>query len=144
MSWKCISLRALLPLLATAAAACGGTDLTLPSESVAAKIAITQGNGQNAHGSSHLPDRPPGQVTDSRGLAVPNQPVDFTIATGGGDVSPASAPTDADGQAGTNWTLGPAAGAQTVTAAAVGNGAPANLSVTFSASALTAAPARLT
>jgi hypothetical protein len=136
-------LLALVSLLATAAG-CGGSDLTLPSESVAAKIAITQGNGQNAPVSSPLPERLVVKVTDSRGLAVPNQPVDFTIATGGGNVSPASATTGADGQAGTNWTLGPAAGAQTVTAAAVGNGAPANLSVTFSASALTAAPARLT
>lgn len=144
MSRKCISLRGLLPLLAGAAAACGGSDLTLPSESVAAKIEITQGNGQNAPVSTLLPQRLLVKVTDSRGLAVPNQPVEFTIATGGGNVSPASATTGADGQAGTAWTLGSAAGAQTVTAATIGNGAPANLSVTFSASALTAAPARLT
>jgi len=133
----------LVPLLATAAG-CGGSDLTLPSESVAAKIAITQGNGQNALVSSPLPERLLVKVTDSRGLPVPDQPVNFTVATGGGNVSPASATTGADGQAGSNWTLGPAAGAQTVTAAAVGNGAPANVTVTFSASALTAAPARLT
>jgi Bacterial Ig domain/Bacterial Ig-like domain (group 3) len=144
MFQKRISLRGFFALLAVAAVGCGGSDLTLPSEGVAAKIAITQGNGQNAIVSSLLPQRLVVKVTDSRDRPVPDQRVDFTVATGGGTVAPASATTGADGQAGSAWTLGPAAGAQTATAAAVGNGAPANLSVTFTASALTAAPAKLT
>jgi large repetitive protein len=138
------ALPVLLTLGALGGVGCGGSDLTLPSQGVAAKIAITQGNGQNGTVSTLLPIRLLVKVTDSRGQPVPDQRVDFTVTTGGGSAAPTSAATGADGQAGATWTLGPAAGAQSLTATAVGNGAPANLSVAFVASALTAAPAKLT
>ena len=138
------ALAAFLTLSAIGGVGCGGSDLTLPNEGVAAKIAITQGNGQNGTVSTLLPARLVVKVTDSRGQPVPDQRVDFTVAAGGGSAAPTSATTGADGQADATWTLGPAAGAQSLTATAVGNGAPSNLSVAFAASALTSAPAKLT
>ena len=109
MSLRHIALRCFVAL-AAALAGCSGGDLTLPSEGLAAKIAIASGNGQNATVSSVLPANLVVRVTDSRDQPVPNQPVDFTVTGGGGSVSPASATTGADGLAGTRWTLGPSAG----------------------------------
>ncbi|HUF25596.1 MAG TPA: Ig-like domain-containing protein [Gemmatimonadaceae bacterium] len=53
-------------------------------------------------------------VTDGFGNAVPNVPVVFAIRTGA--LTTARAMTDARGRAATRWTLGAAAGAQTLTA----------------------------
>ncbi len=58
-------------------------------------------------------------------------------ATGNGAVDPVSVQTGADGIAATSWTLGPAAGMQTATAAVAGaTGSP----VTFSATAVAVGP----
>jgi hypothetical protein len=132
------------PVLATiAAAACGGSDLTLPNEGLAAKIVVVKGDAQSATVSSVLPESLVVRVTDSRDQPVGNQRVDFLVDAGGGAVSPGSTTTGADGIARTLWTLGSTAGPQRVIARATGSNAPANLSVTFNASALTAAPAKL-
>lgn len=130
-------------LAAIAAAGCGGSDLTLPNEGVAAKIVVVKGDAQSATVSSVLPESLVVRVTDSRDQPVGNQRVDFLVDAGGGAASPGSTTTGADGLARTLWTLGPSAGPQRVIARATGNNAPANLSVTFNASALTAAPAKL-
>jgi len=136
-------LRCFSALVVIAAAGCGGSDLTLPSEGLAAKIVVAKGDAQSATVSSVLPESLVVRVLDSRDRPVGNQRVDFTVDVGGGSVSPASTTTGADGFAGTSWKLGSAAGAQRVTARATGNGAPADLTVSFTASALTAAPAKL-
>lgn len=63
----------------------------------------------------------------------------FAVASGNGSVEPASATTNASGQARTTFTLGPAAGAQTVTAT-VGTLKP----VMFTATANAGAAVRIT
>ncbi|MDB4907949.1 MAG: hypothetical protein JWO05_2733 [Gemmatimonadetes bacterium] len=74
-------------------------------------------------------------VANKNGVAVANAPVTFAVTAGGGQVGSASVNTNAQGQASTSWTLGSAAGTQTVTATVAG--LPV---VTFTALA-TAAPA---
>ena len=143
MPLRHIALRCLPAFAALAVAACGGSGLTLPNEGLAAKIVIVKGDAQSATVSSVLPESLVVRVTDSRDQAVGNQRVDFLVDVGGGAVSPGSTTTSADGVARTLWTLGPTAGPQRVIARATGNSAPANLNVTFNASALTAAPAKL-
>ena len=76
------------------------------------------------------------EVRDANGNPQPGTTVDFTVTSGGGLVSPNSAVTDANGQAGTTLTLGGVAGANTVSAAAAGIG-----SISFSATATPATAA---
>jgi hypothetical protein len=66
-------------------------------------------------------------VKDGAGKPVPNAGVTIAVTAGGGPLSATSAATDATGQAQTTLTLGPAAGANTVTATTPGAAA----SVTF-------------
>jgi hypothetical protein len=129
-------------LAALAAAGCGGDEITLPAQGVPAKITIVGGNGQSEPVASVLPDRLVVRVTDSRDQPVANQPVTFSAA-GGGSMSPATATTAADGTASAQWTLRPTAGVQQATARVTGEHAPPNLTVSFSASGLTAAPTKV-
>ena len=69
-------------------------------------------------------------VTNTAGLRVANARVAFTVSEGGGSVSPATDSTDANGVAATQWTLGPVAGRNTVTASVIkSDGAPDTLVV---------------
>lgn len=78
-------------------------------------------------------------VRDAVGNPVANVAVTFAV-TGGGQVGAATASTDAQGRASAgSWTLGPQAGAQTVTASAPGAG-----SVQFVATAGVGAATQLT
>ena len=56
------------------------------------------------------------RVGNRVGLPVSGATVTFRIATGGGSVSPATVVSDSLGRATATWTLGPTAGAQTLTA----------------------------
>ncbi len=56
------------------------------------------------------------EVIDQDGLQSANQEVTFTVRGGGGAVAPATVTTGADGRAETRWTLGPAAGLNTLAA----------------------------
>lgn len=140
-------IRSLRPWLtaATAAAfaACGGTDLTLPSDSVAAKIVIVSGDKQEGVVGGKLSDKLVVRVTDSRDRPVEHQQVTFTPAAGQGTAVPATATTNADGRAEAEWVLGPSAGAQQLTAKPTGSGAPENLSVTFTATATASLAAKV-
>jgi adhesin/invasin len=138
-----IAVRCHSALILIAAAGCGGSDLTLPNESVAANITIVKGDHQSAAIGSALADSLVVRVTDSRNQPVANQPLTFAVVTGGGSVSPSSTTTNSDGTAQTRWVLGPTAGAQQATAKATGNGAPADLSVAFNATATASAPAKI-
>jgi hypothetical protein len=122
--------------------ACGGSDLVLPNEGVAARIDIVQGDGQTATVGSALPENLVVRVLDSRDRPVAGQRVDFA-ASGSGVVTPASPSTDADGRAAAQWVLGPATGSQSATARPVGNGAPSNLAVSFTATATASRAARV-
>jgi hypothetical protein len=128
---------------ALGAIACGGTDLTLPSDSVAAKIVVVSGDAQLGTVGTTLAGKLVVRVTDSRNRPVENQQVTFAPAGGNGTAVPPTATTNADGQAQADWVLGAAAGAQQLVATATGNGAPANLAVTFTASATSSTASKL-
>ena len=77
-------------------------------------------------------------VRDASGNAKAGIDVLFSVATGGGSVTPATATTDAQGYATATWTLGSTIGAQTLTAQSGGlTGSPFTVSATA-----TAAPTR--
>ena len=103
----------------------------------AAAIAISAGNAQSGLVGTALANPLVVVVRDANQNPVANHPVTFAVATGGGSLSATSVPTNAQGLASTRLTLGPAAGANTVTASSNGlAGSP----LTFSAMG-TAAPA---
>ncbi|PMB04903.1 Ig domain-containing protein group 1 domain-containing protein [Fischerella thermalis CCMEE 5273] len=98
---------------------------------------ITKVSGDNQTGATGatLPNPLVVQVKDSAGNPQSGVTVNFAVTSGGGSVSPASAVTNASGQASTTLTLGASPGAissvtNTVSATANGIG-----SVTFSATA---------
>jgi hypothetical protein len=110
--------------------------LTLPGDAVPAHIDIVTGDDQAGVVGSALPLPLVVLVTDSLDRAVVDQTVEFSVQTGGGQITPASVTTGSDGRASATWTLGPGAGLQQVRAQAVGGGAPATLLVAFSATAI--------
>jgi hypothetical protein len=101
-----------LPLLN---AACGGDNLTLPSEGAPAQITITGGSGQQARAGTALKDSLIARVTDTQNRPVQGATVEFVLTEdgGGGTVSPASATTDAEGNARAAITLGSESGTMT-------------------------------
>lgn len=113
-----------------------GDKVTLPGDSDPAHLVLVTGDAQAGIAGSALPLPLVVKVTDVLGRPVPSQNVEFTVETGGGQVSPASMTTGADGRASTTWTLGPSAGAQQVMAQAVGGQAPDNLVFAFGATAI--------
>lgn len=137
--------RVLLPVVAAlAATACGGGDVVLPSEGVAAKILVVSGNNQAGVVGATLVDSLIVRVTDSKDRPVQNQQVTFSPGNAAsGQAVPPTAMTNADGRAGVKWVLGTVAGAQTMVAKPTGNSAPASLSASFAATAATSAVAKL-
>lgn len=99
---------------------------------VAAQIASAGGNNQAAPAATTLPTPLSVRVSDAHGNPVAGVNVSWTVLTGGGAVSAASSPSDANGIGATQLTLGPKTGPQTVSASATGlTGSP----VTFTAAA---------
>jgi hypothetical protein len=95
-----------------------------------ARVVVTGGNGQQAQVGEMLPVRPTITVYDDQGVPVPDASVQFSMASGGGQFAP-DRRTDSLGVATVVWRLGPQAGTQQLTAAAVG----VEQSVTFTATA---------
>jgi Bacterial Ig-like domain (group 2) len=97
-----------------------------------ASITIYAGDGQSGPRGSQLSDPLCTNVLDAAGNWIVGAVVSYVVATGGGVLANPTAPeTDASGVAiSGQWTLGPAAGPQTVTASSSGAG-----SVTFTATA---------
>ena len=86
-----------------------------------ATLTVQAGNGQSAAAGSTLPIAPSVLVRDNRGNPVAGVQVQFIVTTGGGSVSPSVTTTNAQGIAtATQWQLGSAAGAQTLTARVAG------------------------
>lgn len=82
-----------------------------------ASVAGTAGDGQSATVGTAVATPPAVVVRDAGGTPVAGVAVTFAIASGGGSVSGGSASTGADGVATVGrWTLGDAAGANTLTA----------------------------
>jgi PKD repeat protein len=89
--------------------ACGGDNLTLPSEGQPAHIEIVgDGNGQTGSINTPLPLPLTFLVTDLQNRPVPGAAVNFVLQEdgNGGQVTPTSDTTDASGQVSTSITLG--------------------------------------
>lgn len=111
--------------------ACGGSggDGTGPAPS-AQSIAIVSGDQQRARITRALPEPVVVVARTAAGAPVPGATITFSPASG--TVEPTSATTDASGRASTRWTLGPSAGAQTLTAR-LASGSGSLLSITATA-----------
>jgi Tol biopolymer transport system component len=102
-----------------------------------ATLVAESGSGQSGPASGTLPQPLVARVTAADGLGVRGLWVRFVVTAGGGTVSPDSALTDSTGRAQTSWSLGEAAGDQTVTASTA---RLAGTTITFSATAVSAQP----
>lgn len=109
-----------LPVLA--ALGCGGGDLVLPSPAEPAAIEIVEGDEQSGTPGQPLQDALVVRLMDTAGLAIPGHEVTWVVSTGGGSVTPGLDTTDGQGRATAEWTLGPDAGPNTVSAVAAGVG----------------------
>lgn len=69
-------------------------------------LAKVAGDGQRALGGTQLPIPLSALVQDAFGNPVPSSAVDFSVTSGGGQVSPESSETNEAGVASTWWTLG--------------------------------------
>lgn len=98
----------------------GGGGMLVSTPPPAYQLAIVSGNSQSANAGSPLANPLVVLVTDASQHPVSGQTVTFTVASGGGSVSPQTATTDTSGQAQTTLTLGPQSGANTVTATLAG------------------------
>ncbi len=112
-----------------------GTPTTIAANSV-----VTQ----SATAGSNVAAPPSVVVTDVNGTPVPGVSVTFALTAGGGSITPASPATVVTNASGiatlTSWTLGTAAGANTLTATATGlSGSP----VTFNATGTVGAPTQI-
>ena len=82
-------------------------------------VGIVSGNNQNAGPIAALPNPLVVIVTDGAGDPAVGVTVTWSVASGGGSVTPLTSVTGADGTASTTWTLG-TAGAQAVQALVAG------------------------
>lgn len=108
-------LLALASLLA-AVANCRGSNATSPSPPHASAIAVSDGNNQSGTVATALPHPLAVKVSDQSGNPFSGATVAWSVATGGGSLSPLSATTDGNGLATTQWTLGQTAGPNRATA----------------------------
>ena len=99
-----------------AAAACGGSDLTLPPGEGSTGLEIVQGDEQTGPAGTRLADPLIVRLVDPAGNGTANRTVLWVIKAGGGAVTPATGMTDAEGFASAEWTLGPVPGQNVVEA----------------------------
>ena len=81
-----------------------------------ASLVVTAGDGQEGTAGSPLPEAVVVRADDAGGSPAPDVPVMFAAAEGHGSADPGSVITDPGGLARTSWTLGNAAGVQSLTA----------------------------
>ncbi len=111
----------------------------LAVQPVANGIQVQSGNTQQAPAGTALAQPLVARVLAADALGVQGVVVTFAVVTGSGTLSALVDTTDVAGDVTTQWTLGPAAGAQSVTATAVGVTGIA----TFTATATVTAPVAL-
>jgi hypothetical protein len=99
--------------------ACGG-DAATSSDPSPASLIVVQGTNQAVQGGKELPNAIVLRVLTTDGKPVEKVPIGFTVATGGGSVTPGSVLTDANGEARTKWVLGPTAPEQSLKAVVAG------------------------
>src|SRR5256886_530007 len=127
----------------TATATIGGTATTVTFSITATAAGASQmtaagGDGQTGTVGATLPTSLAVRVADQFNNPVAGVTVTWTPPSGSGSVNPPTSTSNASGIAATRWTLGTAAGPQTVQA--TGAGSPVN----FSSIATAGAPAQLT
>ncbi len=122
-------------VLAALTASCGDS-VTLPDEGEAAVLELVSGDDQAGPAGAVLALPLVVRVIDTEGLPVPGQEVTFHVESGGGSAEPATVTTAADGLASATWTLGGAAGAQTLVASTLQGGSGDPLEVPFTATAI--------
>jgi hypothetical protein len=103
------------------------------------QMALYAGNAQTATVGTAVATAPSVRVRDSHGNGVAGVTVTFAVASGNGSITGASAVTNATGVATVGgWTLGTAAGANTLTATRAGlTGSPVTITATGVAGAAT-------
>lgn len=101
-------------IVATSGSITGTAVITVSQEP--ASIGATQGDAQGGTVGAVLDSLVSVAVLDALGHSIAGVEVAFTPAAGAGTVDPATATSDAEGQASTTWTLGQTSGGQTVTA----------------------------
>ena len=79
-------------------------------------LALSQGNAQTAVANNAVSTAPEVIVEDQHGNPVAGFTVNFSVLTGGGSVGAATDSSDASGLGSVSWTLGTAAGANTMKA----------------------------
>jgi hypothetical protein len=84
----------------------------------ATTLELIEGNDQRAPVGKRVPVQPAVRVIDATGEPVAGYDVTFAVTGGGGTVGHAVETTNGDGIARTDWTLGPAAGTNTLEAQA--------------------------
>ncbi len=89
-------------------------------QSGSARLLLRSGSGQSAKVGTRLPAPLVARVIDSGGQGVAGVPVSWTVTHGNGSLSQSRAVTNSSGDASVNWTLGPIAGLQRVSAEAAG------------------------
>ncbi|GMR11974.1 MAG: hypothetical protein BMS9Abin29_0160 [Gemmatimonadota bacterium] len=87
---------------------------------VSAAVSISSGDAQSGPRGQVLASPVVALVADQHGNPVAGQSVAFGVTGGGGSVDPTVATTGEDGTASATWTLGPVAGANTLTASVTG------------------------
>lgn len=123
---------ALLLLVGLLPAAITCSDSTGPQVPVA--LNLVSGSGQTGVVGQGLPSPLVVKVVDAAGAGVPGVSVAWSVTSGGGSLSAAITTTDAVGAATVTWTLGPASGANAVSASVAG--VPTIAAVMFSATAM--------
>jgi hypothetical protein len=140
MSRKLIGFSSLAAAIALVYGGCGG-DTTEPPQQVdpePTRAVVAAGANQTGTVGQALPAALIVQVNDQTGSGMQGVAVSFVVTQGGGTVSSATATTDADGQASTNWTLGTTAGTNHQVTATVTSAT--NVTTTFSATATADVP----
>ena len=99
---------------------------------VAKSLVIVDGGDQGGLPNSPLEDSVVVRVVDRHGNGVAGVEVRFSVATGGGSISPAVATSNAQGEVRVQWTLGPVIGAQSMQAFAPGAGNALTVGATIS------------
>jgi hypothetical protein len=84
-------------------------------------VAISAGHNQGAMAGTAVPTAPSVVVRDGAGTPLPGMAVTFTVTAGGGTVANTTVTTNASGVASAgSWTMGPAAGPNTLRASVAG------------------------
>jgi PKD repeat protein len=101
-----------------------GTDLVLPGSAPVLAIRVVDGDGQQGSVGEPLTAPVVVEVIDGAGAPVEGATVEFTLTTAGegGEVTPSTARTDADGRAQALVVLGDKVGVQTGEATLTGDG----------------------